>query len=395
MIDSDQIKAEFYNHFSSEPEYFSRAPGRVNLIGEHTDYNGGLVLPATINREVAGACKLRNDSVLSVYSFDYNTEVEVDLNEEFEKDSENSWVNYLLGVLLEYRKRGFQTPGMDLVIQGDVPMGAGLSSSAALEVCFATLLNIILDAGMNGEAIALLSQSAENGPLVGMQCGIMDQFISAMGQKDHALFIDCHTLDHELMPFDSTKAEVIIINSMKQRGLVDSEYNRRREECHEALESIRELSGENYPTLRHIPPDVFFRYRKDLSLNAYKRLRHNVTENQRVKNFCTALEQRNYKYAGELLYQSHQSLKVDFEVSCNELDMIVEITKNLDGVYGCRMTGAGFGGCAVALVKPENSSNFKKGMKEQYRQRCGIEPEIYISHPVNGAETFSLENNSK
>ena len=386
MISTEKLTEKFQSLYNSQPQFVFRAPGRVNLIGEHTDYNGGFVFPAAINCEIKMAMSPRNDSLIHLYSMNFNQKFTIDANAKLVcAEKPYTWANYFIAVVDQFQKRGVAIPGMNVVLNGDVPLGAGLSSSAAYEVCVAVMLDTICNTKIAKPQIALLSQAAEHSPFVGVRCGIMDQFISALGQADHALLIDCHSLDYQLIPFDSARASIVIINSMKRRGLMDSEYNTRRSECEQGLALIRRLSGEPYETIRHIPMKIFEKYQDKLSDGMRARVRHNLTENARVHALAEALKANDWTAAGKALYTSHASLRDDFGVSCAELDAIVEIAQTIDGVYGCRMTGAGFGGCAVALVNPDAVAQFEKTMTQEYFLRTGLECAIYNSTPCNGA----------
>ena len=390
MIDNSYVKEKFQEQFGKPPQHISSAPGRVNLIGEHTDYNGGFVLPAAINREIRVAARPGEDKKLSLYSESFSESFSVGMENGLAIPGEKGWRSYFLAVVDQFLKKGFAVPGMDAYIVGDIPLGAGLSSSAALEVCVAALLNRLCNAGMNDKEIALLSRDAEHSDFVGVKCGVMDQLISSMGKKDHALLVDCYSVETTDVPFDSSKSAIVIINSMKKRGLVDSEYNRRREECEQGLNFLRQVTGIDFPSIRHIPLNVFEKHSAEMTENSRKRIRHNLTENLRVKEFVTAMEKDDFQKAGELLYQSHESLKNDFEVSCPELDAIVEIALETGGVYGCRMTGAGFGGCALALVKPGAAEEVGESVTHKFEKIFNVTPEIYISAPKNGAGVDSV-----
>jgi galactokinase len=235
-----------------------------------------------------------------------------------------------------------------------------------------------------------MAQAAEHSPFVGVNCGIMDQFISANAEQGHALMLDCHDLSFQLAPLDPSQATIVIINSMKKRGLVDSEYNKRRSECEEGLSEIRRLSGKHFETIRHIPMDVFGDLAPRLEEGPRKRLRHNITENARVHDFRDALTRGDLPHAGFLLYEGHQSLARDYEVSCAELDTIVDIASRVDGVLGCRMTGAGFGGCAVALVRPPAVEEFQGIMDCEYNDATGKHPEFVVTTPAAGASALSI-----
>jgi len=384
------MPAEFQRAFGRPAQFEARAPGRVNLIGEHTDYNGGFVMPAAIERSMRMAAAPNDDGVLRLHSLNFDKACEIPLNGALEPRTEERWVNYFLAVIDQFQQRGAAAPGMDVVLWGDVPLGSGLSSSAAYEVCAASLILAAQGASMTGPEIALLGQAAEHSRFVGVKCGIMDQFISANGARDHALKLDCHDLSFALAPFDSGRASIVIIDSTKKRGLVDSEYNRRREECEQGLEMLRRLGGEEYETIRHIPGAIFEANQNELPEDVRKRIRHNLTENHRVNGFAAALAKGDFKEAGWLLYQSHQSLAKDYEVSCAELDAIVDIASRIDGVFGCRMTGAGFGGCCVALVEPSAVVKFQEIMAEEYQEACSRDAEFVISAPADGAWAKAL-----
>ncbi|MBN1902152.1 galactokinase [Candidatus Sumerlaeota bacterium] len=385
MISDEHVVQGFKSRFQSSPQWISQAPGRVNLIGEHTDYNGGFVLPCAINRNVKIAARLRRDDSLNLFSESYNESVSFSLSSRIPLPKIKGWYSYFIAVADQFMSKKIAVPGMDAYICGDVPHGAGLSSSAAFEVCVATLLNHVCHSGFSPKEIALLSQRAENSEYVGVRCGIMDQFISALGEKDHALLIDCHALEEKAVPFNSRKAAILIIDSMKKRGLVDSEYNQRRKEAEEGFRLIRQLSGMDYPSIRHIPMDLWKQYRGKLSEKSRKRIEHNLTENQRALDFVKALEREDFQKAGKLLYASHKSLKNDYEVSCPELDTIVDIAGRREGVFGCRMTGAGFGGCAVSLAQPSQLKEITESLSREYESACGKKPEIYITTAESGA----------
>lgn len=385
MIDNETMMARFDEVFGGAPVLIARAPGRINLIGEHTDYNGGLVLPAAINREIKMAARARKSGPIRLFSENYGEEYSFYPVDELSLPAAKGWHSFFMAVADQFARRGAAVPPMDVFINGDVPLSAGLSSSAAYEVCAAVLLSHVCGTNIGMKQLALLAQAAEHSPFVGVRCGIMDQFASALGCKDHALLVDCHTLECEAVPFSSKNAAIVIVNSMKQRELRASEYNQRRRECEDGLKKICAISGHQFPTVRHIPMSVFSRYTGKLSENERKRLRHNLTENQRVLDFVAALRADDWRGCGNLLCQSHESLRDDYDVSCAELDRIVEIARNCDGVYGCRMTGAGFGGCAVALVTPGAVDDFSRGLSAEYEKEFTARPGIYVSTPADGA----------
>jgi galactokinase len=300
------------------------------------------------------------------------------------------WYSYWLAVSDQFAKRGHQVPALDVALNGDVPLGAGLSSSAAFEVCAATLLNHVCRAGLSPKEIALLAQAAEHSDYVGVRCGIMDQFASALGAEAQALFVDCHTLDYETVPFDPTGAVIVIINTNKPRELRSSDYNRRREQCEEGLRLLNEAEGASFETLRHVPREAFDRHSAALPEKVRQRVKHNLDENDRVRAFVKALKASNWSAAGEALYASHASLRDDYEVSCTELDAIVAIARESGLAHGCRMTGGGFGGCAVALVPPQNVEQFIALMEPEYQARTGLKATVYATRPMEGASVAEV-----
>lgn len=390
MISDDFVIQRFREVFGRDPHWIARAPGRVNLIGEHTDYNGGFVLPVAIDREIKVAAAPRNDATIRLHSEDFAEKFSLSLAEPLHHSAEMSWPNYFLAVLDQFGRKGMPFGGMDVLIKGDVPIGAGLSSSAAFEVCAASLVNECYGGILPRKEIALLAQHAENGPFVGVACGIMDQFVSVFAEAGTALLIDCHSLEHQSVKLDSDAATIVIIDSMKRRGLASSQYNRRREDCEEGLKRIRSLSGKQFATIRHIPEADFENFQDDLPENIRRRLRHNLRENARVQQFVGALERGGIRTVGNLLYDSHRSLRDDFEVSCEELDYIVEAASGCDGVMGCRMTGAGFGGCAVALVEPAKVDAFKNAVATSYKAKFNLDAEFLVTSPGIGASSRAL-----
>lgn len=388
MISNPKAVSIFQDTFQSNPMWVSRAPGRVNLIGEHTDYNGGFVLPAAISHNVTILASKTNNYESRLHSVMFNDSWKGTLGAQTNSPRPGKWPNYFLAVVAEFQKLGHRVPELDVLVDGNVPAGAGLSSSAAFEVAAAVLLNDILQAGLSKKELIHLAQRAENGPFVGVNCGIMDQYASAFGEKDKVILLDCHYNEHELVSFDSSKISILIINSMKKRGLVDSQYNKRRQQCQNGHAELEKLSGEKYTSIRHIPLEVFNEYSGRLEPDVAKRIRHNLTENQRVLRFSEILEREegpNPDQLGGLLYASHESLRQDFEVSCNELDTIVNIARKIEGIYGCRMTGAGFGGCCMALIEPDKSEQIIEKVKADYHQSTGKIPECYLSVPDSGA----------
>jgi galactokinase len=381
------IKQEFKGVFGYQPATVVRAPGRVNLIGEHTDYNDGYVLPVAIDRSIlmAAAPRLDRQVVLHALDFDQQTEFSLD---DIRHDDQHPWSNYQRGVAFFLQERGFELPGMNAVISGDIPVGSGLSSSAAVEVAAAYAWQVLSGFALSRVELALLCQRAEN-EFVGMKCGIMDQFISALGQGDHALLIDCRTLEHELVKLKSDegsprpRATIVVCDTMKRRGLVDSEYNARRRECEEGVRLLRKyLPG--IKALRDVSPAQFERYQEDLPDVVRRRCRHVVYENERVLQSVEALRGEDLATFGRLMNESHVSLRDDYQVSCRELNVMVEVAWQVEGVYGSRLTGAGFGGCTVSLVAEEAVERFRAHVAAEYQAVTGVEPQIYVCAVEDG-----------
>lgn len=376
-----RIKQEFLRTFDAEPELIVRAPGRVNLIGEHTDYNDGYVLPIAIDRSVLIAASVRADRTVRLRAVDFDDQDVFSLSH-IEHTQAHRWSNYQRGVASVLLERGFELPGVDMVFSSDVPIGSGLSSSAAVEVGTAVMWQTLAGFELSRSELALLCQRAENN-FVGVNCGIMDQFISALGQQDAALFIDCRTLDYRPVSLPAHLA-VVVMDTAKRRGLTDSAYNTRRAECEQGVHLLQSyLPG--ITALRDVSVPQFELYADQLPDNVQKRCRHVIGENQRVLDFILAAESDDTAAMGDLLNASHISLRDDYEVSCAELDAMVEAAWKAPGVIGARMTGAGFGGCAVALVERSQAEAFVACVAPAYQQRTGLTPNLYVCRAEAGA----------
>jgi len=359
-----------------------RAPGRVNLIGEHTDYNDGFVMPAAIGFSTWVTSAPRDDRIVSVLSENFSETIE------FALDDQNlvalgHWSDYVKGVAVTLERAGHRLRGAQLRIRGEVPIGSGLSSSAALEVAsgYALVTNSGLIVGRTD--LAKLCQQAEN-EFVGMRCGIMDQFVSSQGQAGKALLLDCRSLEFKLLPLPED-ARLAICNTMVNHSLATSEYNARRMECEAAVRHFAQ-SHPNVRALRDVTEVDLKLLGNDLSEVIYRRCRHVITENARVLAAGAALEKGDLENFGQLMNSSHRSLRDDYEVSCKELDLMVELALQLPGVYGARMTGGGFGGCTVNLVMAESVDEFRKTVAEGYEKATGLAPEIYICSAAKGVE---------
>ncbi len=358
-----------------------RAPGRVNLIGEHTDYNDGFVMPAAIGFSTWVAVTLREDRRLSIFSENLSELIEFDLDDA-SRQANGHWSNYVTGVALALEQAGHHLRGASLRIRGEVPMGSGLSSSAALEVATAYALLANSDLYIDRTCLAKLCQHAEN-EFVGARCGIMDQFVSNHGQAGKALLLDCRSLEYKLLPLPES-ARLVICNTMVKHELARGAYNERRAECAAGVQRLaRVLPG--VKALRDVTENDLALNRSELSELIYRRCRHVISENARVLEAASALERSDLDRFGQLMNESHRCLRDDYEVSCAELDLMVELARQAQGVYGARMTGGGFGGCTINLVKSESVEEFKHVVAEDYEKATGLSPEIYVCSAVDGA----------
>lgn len=385
------VAAAFERTFGRAPDGIAEAPGRVNLIGEHVDYNQGLVLPFAIDRSVMCAWARRDNRAVAAYS------VELDELAQFEvarndHSARADWSEYVAGVAHALVASGARIGGLSLSISGDVPQGAGLSSSAALELAVAGAFRDAFALPIDDVALAQLCQRAEN-EFVGVQCGIMDQFASALSKRGHALFIDCRTLAYEHVPLrlDNAGLVAVIVNSAVKRELVDSAYNHRRDECADAVGRLRPLLGRpNLVSLRDVTPGEIAGIDVGPAETALRRARHVVTEIARVEAAVEALRRDDFAALGQLMAASHGSLRDDFEVSCPELDLLVELAVARDYVAGARMTGAGFGGCTINLVQRDALDSFEREVVEPYRQRTGLQAETYVTSPSDGLRAWRI-----
>ena len=376
-----QVVESFGQRFRGDAPRIFQAPGRVNLIGEHTDYNDGFVLPVAIDRQVVLAARAREDRQVRLWSLHFQQSSEFSLDDSV-RDTRAPWSNYVRGVALMLQRDGFALRGMDAVIAGDVPIGSGLSSSAAIEVATAVTFRDLCNLDISPVALALLCQRAEN-EFVGMKCGIMDQFIAVLGQRSHALLIDCRSLNYELVPLPD-EVSIVVCDTMKRRGLVDSEYNARRRECEQGVAILKQYLPD-IKALRDVRSQDLVRYGHTLPSVVYKRCVHVVSENERTLQAVAALRAGRVEEFGRLMDQSHVSLRDDYEVSCRELDCMVELAHAAPGCLGARMTGAGFGGCTVNLVRAEATAAFAQQVRVGYRNEMGVMPEIYVCEASAGA----------
>lgn len=379
------LVSKFTGHFGAAPKLF-RAPGRVNLIGEHTDYNEGFVLPASIGLSTFAAIAPRRDRRIRIHSLAFAETFEFDLDDPAPAPR-RAWSDYVRGVAVALEKAGHRLKGADLMLHGDLPMGAGLSASAALEVSVGYGLCGVSDATIDLTELALICQRAEN-EFVGMRCGVMDQFISCRGVADCALLLDCRSLEARPVRIDPG-VRMVIANTMVHHVLADSEYNRRREECESAVARLSAVI-EGVASLRDVAPEQLTQHGAILPERIFRRARHVVSENARVLKAAAALESGDVAQCGRLMNESHASLRDDYEVSCAELDLMVELARGIDGAFGARMTGGGFGGCVISLVKANCVERFREIVGEAYKSATGLTPSIFSCAPGPGVGAVAL-----
>ncbi|HWS89035.1 MAG TPA: galactokinase [Pyrinomonadaceae bacterium] len=381
MLEREAVGRAFRERYGRGARIF-RAPGRVNLIGEHTDYNGGFVLPMAIERETVVAAAAREDRTVRAYSVGLEEELSFDLDRP-NPPRRGVWLDYVEGVARALEEKGLKLSGADLLIDSDVPAGAGLSSSAALEISVGLALTRVSGQEVDGVTLALAGQRAEH-TYVGAQVGIMDQFISALGREGHALLIDCRSLETEAVPLDTSGAAFVIADTRVKHELSSSEYNVRRAECARGVELLRErLPG--VTQLRDVSVADFRRHADVLPDPIVRRCRHVVTENERTLAAARALRGGDLAGMGRLMYESHYSLRDEYEVSSPELDLLVEIARALHGVLGARMTGGGFGGSTVSLVRREALEDFERALSDAYERETGRRPAVLVSEAGAGA----------
>ena len=362
----DKLRTAFIERFSSNPVFYASA-GRINLIGEHTDYNGGFVFPGAIDKYIMTAININGTDKVRLYSVDMNQYTEFGLREE-DKPAEQ-WACYVFGVCREVIKRGFEVKGFDAVFAGNVPLGAGLSSSAALESCFAYALNDLFnDNKISIFELALIGQSTEHN-YCGVNCGIMDQFASVFGKKDCLMRLDCRSLEFKYFPFKPVGYKLVLVNSQVKHELVDSPYNKRRESCERVAKTL------GVETLRDADMSMLEAAKNQISDEDYKRAVYVIGEKQRVLDVCEALEKGDYETVGQRMYETHHGLSKDYEVSCEELDFLNDVAKEC-GVTGSRIMGGGFGGCTINLVKEQLYDTFVQTAKTKFNEQYGIEPII-------------------
>ncbi len=377
----------FERVFGTPPEVFSFAPGRINIIGEHTDYNLGYVLPAALNLRSYFFLSRRMDDKVSIWAENFKEKEEFSLSEiSFTEDGR--WVNYIKGILWALEEKGFELRGVNGLIWGNVPLEAGLSSSAALEVSVVHGLHALFKLDIEPLEMVKIARKAEN-EFVGVQCGIMDQFISVFGQESKALFLDCETLDYELFPLRMIEEglRIVVYETGVRRELASSEYNKRRQESSQALEVLKKSGVRKY---KEATLEKLEGMKNEMNDVVFRRARHVISENQRVKDAVQALEKDDFSRLGDLIFQSHESLRDDYEVSCPELDLLYEVAQEFPDCFGARLTGAGFGGSGIALVKKEGIPAFKEKLLEDAEKKGFPQPTFYVVEVGKGTQAYLL-----
>ncbi len=379
----DKIAEKFRKLFNQDGDFFASA-GRINLIGEHTDYNGGFVFPGAVDKGIMAEIMLNGTDKVCAFSVDIDEYVEFGLNEE--DAPTQSWARYIFGVCREIIKRGGRIGGFNTVFAGDVPLGAGMSSSAALESTFAYALNYLFNLGIDKFELARIGQSTEHN-YCGVKCGIMDQFASIFGKKGNLIRLDCKTMEYKYFPFNPVGYKLVLLDSVVKHELASSAYNRRRESCERATLAIRK----NHPEvefLRDAKREWLNEAKADINDEDYKRAEYVIGEVQRVLDVCDALERGDYETVGQKMYETHYGMSKLYEVSCEELDFLNEIAKEC-GVTGSRVMGGGFGGCTINLVKDEKYDVFIEKAKASFKEKFGHEPKVYDVVISDGARKLA------
>lgn len=372
MNSINRVVSKFESIFKNSPLLIS-SPGRINLIGEHTDYNDGFVLPAAIDKNMIFGFSKNNLKKLRIFSMDYDQMFECNINEI--QKSDVRWANYILGVIDQFQKAGYSMKGFNCVFTSTIPIGAGMASSAALECGIAFVLNTLFKLAIPISDQVKYAQKAEH-TFAGVFCGIMDQFASMMGKKDHAIKLDCRSLEYDYIPVKLEEYQFVLCNSGVKHELVDSEYNTRRNECEAGVVVIKK----DYPEVSHLRDvtlNMLNTIRTEIPPAVFKRCKHVIEENERVNKACDALKQENMYAFGELMYESHSGLSKLYEVSCDELDFLVDFTRNNANVLGARMMGGGFGGCTINLIKRSAKKSFIKDITKAYKDHFNIDLECY------------------
>ena len=381
MIDNNILKDKFASFFGEGTPRLFTAPGRINIIGEHTDYNGGFVLPGAVDKAITMAIVPNGTPFVNLVSIDHD-----DMHLFFRiggPQPKEQWASYFYGVIEEMRKRGATVGGFNAVFGGDVPLGAGMSSSAALESCVGTALNALFDLHFTKEELAKIGQMTEHN-YIGVRCGIMDQFASIFGQKGHVVRLDCRSLEYQLVPFNPKGVEIVLIDTMVKHLLASSEYNVRRAQCEEGVAVIKKYLP-NVELLRDVTMEELEAHRAEMDPMSFRRCAFVINENKRLMDACAAMEKGDFVEVGKLVYATHEGLSKEYGVSCPELDFIVNIAHEHEAVLGARMMGGGFGGCVIALVKKEGVADYIADVKKRYQVEFDKDPRVIEVEISDGA----------
>lgn len=384
MMENDEvienIRNRFVDIFQDEP-VIVRAPGRVNIIGEHTDYNEGFVLPAAIDRVIVAAAGSRDDNEIHLHSYDFNEVYTTSLERMRKEDA--SWTNYVLGVVDQLVKARRPPGGFNLVIGGNIPIGAGLSSSAAMECSVIHALNALFDLSLSSMEMVRMAQMAEH-VFAGVKCGIMDQFASTFGKKEHAIRLDCRSLEYEYVPLDLQGHKIVLLNTNVRHSLASSEYNSRRQECEQGVRWVKEKFPE-VSSLRDVNAAMLEECVAKKDVMVFRRCLYVVEENQRLLRACDFLQAGDIEGLGQMMFQSHDGLSRDYEVSCPELDLLVEAVRENPAVPGARMMGGGFGGCTINLMRTDSIPQLTTELSESYERKTGLKLDVYVAEVDEGA----------
>ncbi|WP_304233827.1 galactokinase [Jiulongibacter sediminis] len=385
-MNASLIAKSFQEKFNSTPTLQVKAPGRINLIGEHTDYNDGFVLPAAIDKAIYFSLRPREDDQIRLYAVDLNDEI--NLNLQNRKKSKKAWANFLIGVINELLERGAQiTHGFDLAFGGDVPLGAGMSSSAAIESGMGFALNQMFQLGLSRLQLAKIAQLAEHN-FAGVKCGIMDMYASLFGKSEHLIKLDCRYLSHEYLPFSFDEVSVVLFNTGVKHNLADSAYNKRREECERGVEILKQRNPDIL-SLRDATSDDVNAAKSEMTEDVYKRCFFVTSETRRMMEATDALNNQNLIRFGELMYETHDGLSQDYEVSCTELDFLVNLVRDKTGVFGARMMGGGFGGCTINLIDKSKAREIICDVTKAYKDQFGFEAEHFEVCITDGCTVVS------
>ena len=384
MIES--LRQEFVQRYGREPLIVA-APGRINFIGEHTDYNKGFVLPAAIDKRIYAAIAKNGTDTVNVFARQFSESVSFVVDE---KKPQSGWINYLLGVTFYAQQTGIAIEGIDVLLDGDIPVGAGMSSSAALCSAYGLALNELFDLDYSLMELAVIGQKTEHN-FAGVQCGIMDQFASLHGRAGHAIKLDCRSLEYEYIPFNFPEYKIVLVNTMVSHSLAGTEYNVRRQQCEEGVELLKKYYP-NIKSLRDVSYEQLTRHWKVFNATVYDRCTYVVNENQRLLAGCDALRHGDLPGFGDMMYASHKGLSKRYGVSCKELDFLVEKAKTINGVVGARMMGGGFGGCTINIIQAEAIEKFTEQIQQAYQQQFSITPEVYAMQLEEGARVVGNES---